>query len=95
MATRFNYDDEDFGDENLFPDSESEADFIKRQDAFNQMQIDVARTELNQRLLRQVIKMCESQTGWASRSHKARLNMIIESYSVFSSLIGNPEGEVN
>lgn len=91
---RFNYDDEDFQDENLFPDTENEANFRKSEEAFNFMQLDIVRREMNHRLLNRVIKMCENSSGWHNKGHKTRLKMIAECYSVLTGLLQEPEDEV-
>jgi hypothetical protein len=93
MGRRFNFDDDDFQDENIFPDTESEQEFNKRQEVFNLMQLDIVKSELNQRLLNRVIKMCENHDDWHKKCHKSRLKMIIECYSVLSGLMSEGEGD--
>ena len=78
---RFFEEEEDNG--RLTPD---QYEAIMKEDEIQELQIDFVNRDLNYRILRSAIKMCEKTLFWKFRFHKTKLNMIEKAYNKFRAL---------
>lgn len=105
---RFDYDDEDFQDENLFPDTDDDddddeemgmdpaeyAEMMERQEALQLMQLELVQVDLNQRLLFAAMKMVKKTTWFYSfRSKETQLKLIAQTYQFMKKLVMNQNEE--
>ncbi len=98
---RFNYDDDEFQDENFFPDTngedeeemmrmelaQQELESMQRREALDLMQLELVEVDLNQRLLFKAIKMLEKSWLWRFRRTETKLKLIAAAYTVFKSIL--------
>lgn len=98
---RFDYDDEDFQDENLFPDTDDDddddemgmdpeeyAEMMQRQEAWQLMQFELVQLDLNQRLLFAAMKMVKETTWFYSfRSKETQIKLIAITYQFLKSMV--------
>ena len=59
---------------------------IREENEIQELQLEFVNRDLNYRILRSAIKMCEKTFFWSFRSHISRLNMIKETYNRFREL---------
>lgn len=94
------YEDDDFQDENLFPDTFgdeealSDEEYVKmmeRKDALENKSLALAEFELNQRLLFRAMKFAENYPYWKGTPRKTRLKMIAEIYLTLRNLLEQKE----
>ena len=67
-------------------DDISHEEFVKEDNAIKELQVEFVNRDLNYRILRSSIKMCEKTFFWKFRTNKARLNMIENTYNKFREL---------
>ena len=94
----FNYDEnEEFQNEidNFFGGDEEEgADFYyDKKDIIKAMEIEIAESEINLRLLKMAIQTLEKSFCWRFYSFKTKMKMILEMYTLFSRVIYDKKKE--
>ena len=97
---RYNYDDDDFQDENLFPDTGDDDDAEEMEEAaYNKMEEQIAYAhlhlayfDLDQELLLQAMQFARNNTWFFSwRSKKKQFSIITETYRLLKGLLTNTE----
>lgn len=88
---RFDYDENEEYREDVDRFFEEDDGMIPEQynmkdDEIQELQIDFVNRDLNYRILRSAIKMCEKTLFWKFRTHKTRLSMIADAYNKFREL---------
>lgn len=94
-------DDDDFQDENLFPDTygdddddlskEEYVEMMARKDALEERSLELAELDLNQKLLFEAMKFAERYPNWEFKSQAAKLKMVAETYKTLKGLLKNKE----
>lgn len=96
MARFDYYEDDDFKDEDLFPDidddeiDEINMEYIKvleKRELVEALRIQVMQKELNYVILRKAITYCEKSWFWKFKSAKTKLDLIISAYQTFKALV--------
>lgn len=102
MKRRFDYNDENEDQDDLFPDTsydgdddfdEDYAEIIERSEVLDKMQLDLVQLDLNQRLLFKTMKMVKTSKKWKRIGDEDRLKMVAEAYAVFQQLVSVPKKE--
>ena len=100
---RFDYNNEDDDQDDLFPDTgdddfdyerelaEHEYESIKRRETLDLIQLELVEVDLNQKLLFRSIKMLEKSWFWRFRRTQTKLKMIAEAYALFKQLVALPQ----
>lgn len=92
---RFNYeDDDDFKDEDI-PDIDGDGEelsmeylqILEKRELIEAVKLQQAQKELNYLILNKSIKYLEKSWFWRFKSLKTKLNLIIETYQTFKTLI--------
>lgn len=104
--SRYNDDDDDFQDENLFPDTDDDdydggvmdaaeyAEMMRRQEALQLMQLELVQLDLNQKLLFKAIKLVKENTWFFSfRSKEKQLKLIAMTYHFLKNMVVMQEGK--
>lgn len=104
--SRYNDDDDDFQDENLFPDTDDNdyedgvmdsaeyAEMMRRQEALQLMQLELVQLDLNQKLLFRAIKLVKENTWFFSfRSKENQLKLIAMAYHFLKNMVVMQEGK--
>lgn len=103
---RFDYDDEDFQDDNLFPDTDDDddeeyeedyddidyAEVMKKQEAIAYAHLNFAYFEMDQGLLLQAVEFAKKSTWFFSwRSKEKQLEIIAKTYRFLRKLLTEEE----
>ena len=88
---RFNYDDNDeFRDDidKFFNDNEPDTyeEFVKEEIALQEAHLDISYREINIRIMRTAVRICEKSFWWSFYSHPTRIKMIADTYKKLKSL---------
>jgi hypothetical protein len=94
---RYNSDNEDFGDEELFPNIGGDDDgvelnaeylqILEKRELIEAIKIQIIQKEVNYSILMETIKYLEKSWFWRFKSKQTKLNLIIETYQTFKQLI--------
>jgi len=96
MKRGFNEDDEFKDEEDLFPDvgDDNEAELteeylqiLEKRELIEVLKIQTLQKELNYIVLNRAVKYLEKSWFWKFKSHRTRLNLLVETYQVFKALI--------
>jgi hypothetical protein len=88
---RFNYDDNDEFREDIdkfFNDDELDTyeELVSQEIAMQEAQIDLSYKDLNVRIMRTAVRICEKSFWWSFYSQPTRIKMIADTYKKLKSL---------
>jgi hypothetical protein len=93
---RNNHEDDEFKDEDLFPDIEGNEEtelnaeylqVLEKRELIEALKLQLVQKELNYVVLLKTIRYLEKSWFWRFKSSSAKLNSIVETYQLFKALI--------
>jgi len=88
---RFNYDDNDeFRDDidKFFNEDESDTyeEFVREEIALQEAELDLSYREVNIKIMRTAVRICEKSFWWSFYSQPTRMKMIVDTYKKLKNL---------
>ncbi len=73
-------------EEEQYISEEEYEELVARANHFQEAQLELAEQELKQRLLSDAVAMSKNSWFWPFKSHKSRLQTIVQTYNIFQKL---------